>query len=726
MVPPHSEGVEEMMEFGRPMLLACTAIPLVFASPAFAQSTDENEENAAVTENAAGGTNGESQAGETGTAYLSPITVFGSSADNPYETAGPVSRITADEIEQFGSRDVDNVIRATPGASTRDNPQNPGIAVNIRGFEGSGRVNMMVDGVRQNFRFTGHEAQGFLFVDPAFISGIEIDRGYVSGVGGGNTLMGSVNFSTYDVDDLIDEGENYGGLATITFGTNNAGFSESLIGAYRFDETFAVLGGISKRDPGNYENGSGETVDFSAEDEVAGLVKLEITPLDDHRLELGANFYNNDFASNSYRQTIDSKILTANYAYTPDNNWVDLRINGYYSRLNMFYHEPIDTGSSAGRDITDTGYGFDISNTSYFDAGDLGIEVNYGFEYFADDYDVINSAADPNAGVNGSGKSANYSLFASTRLSYGIADLILDLRYDHSNLTGSGSMAATNPYGMPAGPYEVDSSEGRINPRVTLALTPVPWFQPYVTYSHTSRPPTISETFVGGQHPGSTRQSFYPNPFLESEKSRGWEVGANFNFADILLDQDHLSLKANYFHNRIEDYIVGNMAFVPGSGFQVYFDNVPGTSTVQGVELQAAYDSGGFFGSLAFTYTDSDLPSQVNGFGAQSYMPERVLTATVGARFLDQKLTVGARAHAVSESYIGEINVAAGADPYDPGYSIFDIFANYRFDNGLELSANVANLFDKSYTPALSTAPAIEAEDIGRGRTLFLTAQMNF
>ncbi|MGB3387361.1 MAG: hemin receptor, partial [Pseudaminobacter sp.] len=78
------------------------------------------------------------------------------------------------------------------------------------------------------------------------------------------------------------------------------------------------------------------------------------------------------------------------------------------------------------------------------------------------------------------------------------------------------------------------------------------------------------------------------------------------------------------------------------------------------------------------------------------------------------------------ESYIGEINVAPGDSPYEPGYGLVDMFANYKFDNGLELSANVSNLFDKSYSPALSTAPGGNPIDTGRGRTFFVTAKAKF
>src|SRR5690606_11760576 len=140
-------------------------------------------------------------------------------------------------------------------------------------------------------------------------------------------------------------------------------------------------------------------------------------------------------------------------------------------------------GAAQGREIDNVGTGFDVSNTSRFVVGDVSVTANYGLEYFADDYAVINSATAPSAGVNGSGENSNYSIFSSTKLSYGIADLTLGLRYDHFNLKGSGAVIAPNPLGMPAGPYTIDRSDGRVNPSISLALNPVGWLQPYVTYS---------------------------------------------------------------------------------------------------------------------------------------------------------------------------------------------------------------------------------------------------
>jgi hemoglobin/transferrin/lactoferrin receptor protein len=701
-----------IVRHSRSVLLACTALALLLpVSFAQAQNATAGEQTAADKQ----------KDGET---FLSPIIVKGSrqAENDPYDKTGPSGSVSADEIDLQAGQDTDDLLRSVPGTSTANNPQNPGVAVNIRGFEGSGRVNMMIDGVRQNFRFTGHEAQGFTYIDPAFLSDIEIDRGAVTGVGGGG-LVGSVNFQTYNVEDLIKDGKNYGGIASTTFGSNGTGWSESVIGAYRFNDVISVLGGISKSDPRNYDNGNGIEVPNTEEDLLSSILKAEISPDKDHNLKLSSITYDNDFFANSYYQSIKNRTLSANYAYTPDNALIDFKANLNYNFLKMNYDGNATGGGSAkGRVIRDTGIGFDVSNTSRFDLGDVGVATSYGVEYFHDDYDVKNSAAQPSGGVNGSGKNGNLGVFDSTKFSYGIADLTLGLRYDHYSLDGSGAVIAGNPLGMPAGPYTVDKSKGYLNPSVTLAVNATEWLQPYVTYAESSRSPTVNEIFAGGSHPGATGQSFFPNPFLEPETSKGWEIGANIKVDGILDAGDSFRLKANYFNNDIDNYIT---AALLNGGRQIFFVNNPGISNVRGVELQAAYDAGFVFTNLAYTHTDTDLPSQVNGFGVQSYLPDDIFSATIGGRFLEeQRLTVGTRLYAVSRAYIGDIN-ATGSSPYQAGYALADVFANYKWENGLELTASVTNIFDKNYTPASSTI-AGNTIDTGRGRTFMVTAKARF
>src|SRR5262249_50440092 len=149
------------------------------------------------------------------------------------------------EIQTFGQTNVQDVLRAMPGVSTGDDPNNPGVAINIRGFEGEGRVNMMIDGVRQNFRTTGHGPAGFAYVDPLLLSSIEVQRGAVSGVGGAGALAGTADLHTLDVDDILKPGKNYGSLSSLSWGSNGVGFSEMGSGAIR-SGAVSVAGAISK------------------------------------------------------------------------------------------------------------------------------------------------------------------------------------------------------------------------------------------------------------------------------------------------------------------------------------------------------------------------------------------------------------------------------------------------------------------------------------------------
>jgi hemoglobin/transferrin/lactoferrin receptor protein len=186
----------------------------------------------------------------------------------------------------------------------------------------------------------------------------------------------------------------------------------------------------------------------------------------------------------------------------------------------------------------------------------------------------------------------------------------------------------------------------------------------------------------------------------------------------------------------VENYITGDFALG-------LFRNLPGISEVKGVELEGKYDAGFFFGSLAYTYTDTNLPSQVAGLGAPSFMPEHTAVLTAGVRLLEQKLTVGTRISYFSETFVGGVNsgVFYGA-PYMPGYTLVDLFSSYKVNSALEVGLTVTNLFDVEYTPSLST-PIIPqgpitptncfgtnlsplCNDSGRGRTFMFTAKMQF
>jgi len=735
-------------------LLTGTALLGLAVGPALAQQTKteaadcKTDAKGAVDPNCAPAS--KQAAVAKGSTYLTPLVVSGNAdaggVGDPYATPKAVSTVGPDEINQFGGQNLDDVLRTQPGAFTHDNPQNPGLAVNIRGMDSYSRVNMEIDGARQNFRFTGHDAAGMTFVDPAMLGGVDITRGAVDGVGGAGALAGVANFRTLDVDDLIKDGKDYSGFTSITAGTNGDGVSEAAAAAYRVNDTFAVLGAISKRNPWDYDNSEGETVQNTAQDIISGLVKAEITPTLDSKFTVSGLIYNDNFAANGYQQTVNNQTYSAKYDYTPaDNPLVDLHAGIYYNATRMQYtgiepnspftqppytlppYNSIDWLPDVGRVIDDRSWGVNATNTSRGQIGDFGIKSTYGFEYSGDNAEVTNANSLP--GVNPSGNATIASVFSATTVSRGIVDLTGGLRYDYYSANGNVPLSDANADPTFSGPASL--SIGRLDPSVTLALNPTDWFQPYVSYSQTFRPPTVSELFTGGEHPGGF-VVFGANPNLQPETADNWEIGANFRRDDLITAGDSLRLKADYFYSSVDNYITGNLfptgAMGPfGPVYGSYFVNNPGITHVQGVELQAAYDAGRYFAGLSYTHTTNDLPPTI-GLGVVSYTPSDVFTGTIGVRLLEQQnLTLGARLYAVSNTNQGLDSETLEPLAPLPGDNLVDLFANYKFDNGLEIGANVSNVFDVSYSPSLSTTPDLDpAGGTGRGRTFEFTAKASF
>jgi hemoglobin/transferrin/lactoferrin receptor protein len=123
-----------------------------------------------------------------------------------------------------------------------------------------------------------------------------------------------------------------------------------------------------------------------------------------------------------------------------------------------------------------------------------------------------------------------------------------------------GTFVATNaggpsPIGLAPGTYTLDRAKGGVDPKITPAVQVTPWLQPYVTYSEALRVPTVQESQLGGDHPGGATVAFYPNPYLNPELLKGWDLGAKIKANGLLVSGDSLRLKVDYFNNNINDYI---------------------------------------------------------------------------------------------------------------------------------------------------------------------------
>ena len=122
---------------------------------------------------------------------------------------------------------IDQVIRSIPGAFTQQDKGSGVVSVNIRGENGLGRVNTMVDGVTQTFYSTaldsgqsGGSSQFGAAIDPNFIAGVDVNKSNFSGASGINALAGSANFRTLGVNDVITDDKPFGFILKGMTGSN--------------------------------------------------------------------------------------------------------------------------------------------------------------------------------------------------------------------------------------------------------------------------------------------------------------------------------------------------------------------------------------------------------------------------------------------------------------------------------------------------------------------------
>ncbi|MES0868341.1 TonB-dependent receptor [Pseudovibrio sp. SCP19] len=702
---------------------------------------------------------------------LLPVIVTASSGDAAgwqgapewvYETPRAISVVGRDEIKNSNARGAADLFVGVPGVNVADNPQDPGISINIRGLQDQNRVNVMIDGARQNFQKAGHDEVGRFYIDPTFVKQVEIEKSAISGVGGAGAMGGVVNFRTIEASDLIKSGKSYGIEGKLAAGTNAYNFSGNLAAGVKLTENISFAAGISKKNLGKYDSGSngsltyssaGQPIVFTGSETLSWLSKLNLSLGDDHEVVLGALGFHDAFTNSTIGGDFqnDSDISnitgTATYTWQPDDNWFDLEAKVWANRTqNDQYRLPRTAGAGGfDNDHALNTFGGSLQNTSEFDLSKLTISWNYGVEAFRDVGKSTtvpdNPADDPNGlwiGADPSGERSVFSAFNQFALSYNdLIKLDIGLRYDQFHLKGSSRALEYDLTGVPSVvDQSISNSGNRFSPTFGLSISPIENLQFFGRYSEGYRVPTVMETFLGGEHTGGGLP-YLPNGSLNAELAKTWEGGANIQLDDQFIENDRLRLKLSYFNREVENYIalasVAGVTFDLG-GFQYQipyyqYANLYEPLKTQGFELEALYDAGRFFAGIAFNRSYIDLPDTFSFdnpytmFGDAkdrvillNVAPKTKLSANAGLRFWDERLTLGGRVtHVEPDGQFGFF--ASGYETDD--YTIVDLYGSYEFNENATLRVDVNNLGDIAYVDAL-TAGGFPSPG------LTITAALNF
>lgn len=625
-----------------------------------------------------------------------PAIVTGIAPPTAITSLSGASAIDKNQLDQqFQADRIGDVLKTIPGVAVQETARDTAQAVNIRGLQDFGRVNVMIDGMRQNFQRSGHSANGAFYIEPEMVKRVDVTRGPAATVYGSGAIGGVVNFDIIDADDILKKGETWAARYRIRWSTNGSGPFGSATGAVRIGN-FDVVTQLSGRDTGDYRSGNGTRIVDSGEETISGLARMRWRPADGHQISGTYIDYDSDFvdrptATSATRYGSVLRNRQANIGYTfsrPDTPLLDQALKIYRNETDL--DQTTMTGTNTGRKrgfniITD---GFDISNTSRFGWGPTKLALTYGVDGFTDqvtvfDNNVSNFSGSANTFTPNGERSVKGGFLQAHFNFFRFVDLITAARFDSYSIEGG----------------TVSLDDQRLSPKVTLGVTPLKGITVFTTYAEGFRAPAVTETLVTGTHAAFVPFRFLPNPALRPEVAHNIEAGVNLRFDGIITTKDAFRAKVVVFKNSIEDYIDGQGIDGPGSfcfstGFPclasstfqyVNFANV----TIKGVEAEMAYDARLWFMQLSASRirgTDDDTGSPLLS------IPADRVTLTLGTRLMQERLLLGVRTSLVD----AQNRVPLGATP-SQAYTLVDLFAQYAWSDSVVLNLNIDNVFDEQY-----------------------------
>src|SRR5215207_6145380 len=235
--------------------------------------------------------NARAQIGAAPVQSLDTITVAASKTEErAIDALAPVSVVTLEHIQGLQPNRLSDIFYNVPGVSFQERGDDPSTVINIRGLQDFGRVAVVVDGARQNYQRTGHNANGSFFLEPELVGGVDVVRGPTANIYGSGAIGGVVSFRTKDIDDVVRPGERWGVDMTGSGGTNNARGLGSIFGGVRVNPDVEVFGGAVYRTQGNYKDGNGTEIGNTGNELAGGLLKATVRPAEGHEVKLGAIF----------------------------------------------------------------------------------------------------------------------------------------------------------------------------------------------------------------------------------------------------------------------------------------------------------------------------------------------------------------------------------------------------------------------------------------------------
>ncbi|RYH04471.1 TonB-dependent receptor [Salipiger sp. IMCC34102] len=624
------------------------------------------------------------------------------------ETPQAVTVVGQDDIDRAQATTPAELFDDVPGIQAIGSERAAGLSFNIRGIgelaaSDESKIIVTVDGTP---KFHEQYRVGSFFGEPELYKRVEVLRGPASStLYGAGAIGGTVAFETKDASDFLGpEDDNFARFRLGGQGNGEGGFGSAIF-ATRPNDRAEFLGALTYRTANDYDDGAGNPVPGSEFDAVSGLLKGTFQIDEAQSIRLSYQAFESDLDDTAYSATgtldafgsIDRRVFdqtaTLNYSNTaPGNDLVDLDVTVFYSDTDV---EQGDASAAAGPFssplFADANYAYEttgvkVENTSYMAlGGGWDAYLTYGLQ--AQSQDRIAQTDMGTLGFHPEGTDTRLGAYFQGEFVNDRLTIVPGLRVDRSSLEPSDD--------VPGGRDEDITS---VSPKLAALYKITDNFNVFGSVARTERAPTLDELYSTDDSDGETASLT-----LEPEDAQAVEVGLAY---DTAMGQGRFGIKTTAFFYDIENLIErDSTAGTP------YYRQV-GEATIEGIEIEAGYQSETLFARAAYTYTDGE--DEETGDRLQS-IPAESLVLTAGTRLPDHGLELGWQG-----TFVDDISYAASDFS---GYGVHDVYAEWSPQSGpLEgfgLRAGVENVFDREYRNSL-------AGDNGPGRNLEIALTRGF
>lgn len=348
-----------------------------------------------------------------------------------------------------------------------------------------------------------------------------------------------------------------------------------------------------------------------------------------------------------------------------------------------------------------------------------------------------------------SGKQKFYTFYLDNSFEYDILNFDYNLNYVKYNFTGN----YIEYIDLDIEPDAKKSGKKHaLNHSLSLSLDLHPLFTPFITYSKTYRMPNIQEMFFSQIGDSGV------NTDLKPERAYTYQIGFNSYQNGLFTNNDTFGFKIVRYKTDIKDYIHNVFAipdkyakFNPKTKRYEYYIPLPGgiknivhhqnydrTVKKRGIEIELSYDSGGFYTNLSYSRQLSNQPTnfsdtspdnqspfvphlleQTSNLTKITTLPKDYARLDMGARWLNEKLTIGATVRYYGQSKRATIKKLENIKDISNGQKkvyytkeletikrqplINDFYIVYEPIKDLSIRFEVQNAFDRKYIDPLDS-----------------------